>query len=137
MNSLKANASKKNVRRNSCTALLVVLACCGSAFCCGGGFVPMPYIPSNTGNISTPSSKGSFFLIEKGSTTELFDVNKLQPVFRNIHMSGNERIVHAKTLAKKSDAGQTASGNARPADSASVTGTQAKTASVLNLHLIH
>jgi hypothetical protein len=72
-------------------AFILILGSMYAAFCCGGGYVAMPYIPAGgTGNANA-SSKGSFFIIDKGTVNSMFDVKTLQPLFRNVHMSGNER----------------------------------------------
>ncbi|MCU0608589.1 MAG: hypothetical protein MUF22_02325 [Chitinispirillaceae bacterium] len=102
-------------------AFLLVVFLHAQGFCCGGGYVPMPYIPTSSGGVNTPSTQGSFFLIEKGSSSEMFDVKKLHPLFRNIHQTGNER---------KSRAGSPI------ADSVSG-GVKENKSPVLNLHSIH
>jgi hypothetical protein len=62
-----------------------------SIYCCGGGVIP--YIPTQSG-ASGNTTSGSFFLVEKGVSGEMFDVSRLQPLFRNIVSSGNERTIH-------------------------------------------
>jgi hypothetical protein len=53
----------------------------------------VPYVPTETGASRGSSSQptGQFYLLEKGVTYDLFDIKKLQPLFRNIVLSGNER----------------------------------------------
>ncbi len=72
--------------------ILIVLLNFSSLQSCGGGVVP--YVPTQSG--ATGSSSGQFFLMEKGVATEMFDVKKLQPLFRNIVLSGNERKLNKK-----------------------------------------
>ncbi len=66
-------------------ALMLILVYITSAYSCGPGYTP--YIPTSDNR----TSSCDFFLIEKGVTGDLFDVKKLQPLFRNIMLSGNER----------------------------------------------
>jgi hypothetical protein len=136
--------SKKNMAKRRCcvVALVIGALCCSHGVCCGGGYVPMPYIPSGGGSLNTPSSKGSFYLIEKGSANDLFEIKSLQPLFRNIHMSGNERQNLDKFRKnRKADAGdKNAKTDMAAADSVkidSATCPSAAAAPVLNLHRIH
>ena len=62
-----------------------------SVYSCGGGVIP--YIPTQSG-ASGNTTSGTFFLLEKGASGEMFDVRQLQPLFRNIVSTGNERTVH-------------------------------------------
>ncbi len=106
-----------------------------SLYSCGGGVVP--YVPTSSGAGGSTSS-GSFFLLEKGVAVEMFDVKKLQPLFRNIVLSGNERKVHrnmGKVLAKY----QTTSKQDSTAMKNSVHGAEISdsTLPVLNLHRLH
>ncbi len=106
-----------------------------SVYSCGGGVVP--YVPTQSG-ASGSSSSGSFFLMEKGVAVDMFDVKKLQPLFRNIVLSGNERKIHkkmGKVIKKKkketvqdSSEVNTVKHNEMHSDS---------TLPVLNLHRIH
>jgi hypothetical protein len=123
-------------------APMIVALCCSNGVCCGGGYVPMPYIPSGGGSVNAPSSKGSFYLVEKGSANELFEIKSLQPLFRNIHQSGNERQNLDKFRKnKKADAGdKNAKTDMAAADSVKIdssTCPSAAAAPVLNLHRIH
>ncbi len=61
---------------------------CSESFACGGGL--MAYTPSE-GNSGSSDKKASFYMINKGVATTMFDVKSLQPVFRDISSSGNER----------------------------------------------
>jgi hypothetical protein len=104
-----------------------------SVYSCGGGVVP--YVPTQSG-ASGSSTSGSFFLMEKGVAVDMFDVKKLQPLFRNIVLSGNERKINkkmAKAIEKnKKERVQdsTEADNIRHTESDS-------TLPVLNLHRIH
>ena len=129
-------------KRNDCTSklessiviLLCVLMYASCAFGCGGGvmpYVPSEYIPEK-GQTSSGSAKGQFFLfINKGVTTDMFDVKQLQPVFRNIVLTGNERKDRS---SKKED-------SSTPEDSSKVTEKEEKkekeSIPVLNLHRLH
>ena len=111
---------------------ILVYVCC--VFGCGGGvipYVPSEYIPGK-GQTSSGSAKGQFFLfINKGVTTDMFDVKQLQPVFRNIVLTGNERKDRS---SKKED-------SSTPEDSSKVTEKEEKkekeSIPVLNLHRLH
>lgn len=59
-----------------------------NAIACGGGL--MAYTPS-AGNETTSGKKADFFLISKGVSSTMFDVKALQPVFREVTATGNER----------------------------------------------
>lgn len=50
----------------------------------------MAYTPSS-GNDAGTNKKADFFLISKGVSSTMFDVKSLQPVFREVTASGNER----------------------------------------------
>ncbi|MFH1762129.1 MAG: hypothetical protein ABIA63_13605 [bacterium] len=81
----------------------------------------MPYIPPNNTSTSGDQSKNKLHLFEKGVTYDLFDPKLLQPLIRNIILSGNERKFRnkkASELNKKSPE----SANAKP---------------VLNVHRMH
>lgn len=69
-------------------------------YACGGGVVP--YVPTQSG-ASGSSGSSQFFFMEKGVSTDLFDVKRLQPLFRNIILSGNERKKN-KNKSKENDA---------------------------------
>lgn len=88
---------KMDYRRNALNiipfTMLVVLFTVFAVYSCGGGVVP--YVPTQSG-ASGSSTSGSFFLMEKGVAVDMFDVKKLQPLFRNIVLSGNERKVNKK-----------------------------------------
>lgn len=68
-------------------------------YSCGGGVVP--YIPSGTGAGSGSSSSGQFFLFDKGVTSTMLDYRAVQPLFKNIVNSGNERKVRGLKDKKK------------------------------------
>ncbi|MBN1129933.1 MAG: hypothetical protein JXA71_13150 [Chitinispirillaceae bacterium] len=104
---------------------------------CGGGYVPLPYIPTSSGNINTPTTRGSFFLIEKGSAGEMFDIKKLQPLFRNIQQSGNDRKIHADRKKVRADSGSVARSDRAGPDTARAAQATTQGVPVLNLHSIH
>lgn len=133
MNKRKKDNSAMKLRRSIILYLCVLIFAC-YAFGCGGGV--MPYVPSEyvpvKGQTASGSSKGQFFLlINKGVTTDMFDVKQLQPVFRNIVLSGNER----KDRSGKKEERST------PDDSLKVTKEEKKkekeSIPVLNLHRLH
>lgn len=106
-----------------------------TVFGCGGGVVP--YVPTQSG-ASGSSTSGSFFLMEKGVAVDMFDVKKLQPLFRNIVLSGNERKINKKMgRVIKKNKKETAS------DSSNISNVKHNllhsdsTLPVLNLHRIH
>jgi hypothetical protein len=106
-----------------------------SVFGCGGGVVP--YVPTQSG-ASGSSTSGSFFLMEKGVAVDMFDVKKLQPLFRNIVLSGNERKINkkmGKAIEKNKKEG---AGDSTNVDTVQHTGSSSdSTLPVLNLHRIH
>ena len=70
---------------------------------CGGGVVPYvpTYVPTAS-NSGTSKTTGQFFLdIEKGVIRDMFEVKKLNPVFRTVILSGNERRTFSKNALKK------------------------------------
>ena len=58
-------------------------------YSCGGGVVP--YVPTQSGASGASTASSQFFIFEKGVATDLFNVKKHQPIFRNIILTGNER----------------------------------------------
>ncbi len=66
-----------------------------NSYGCGGGL--MAYTPS-AGNSDNSEKKADFFLINKGVSSTMFDVKALQPLFRDVTASGNER--NEKNLSK-------------------------------------
>lgn len=99
-----------------------------SVYSCGGGVVP--YVPAQSG--TTSSSSGQFFLMEKGVATDMFDVKKLQPLFRNIVLSGNERKEH-KSLKQRSKEEK----NSRKITDSTNVSFDEEPLPVLNLHRLH
>ncbi len=77
-------------------SLTVLLLCVYAALGCGGGL--MAYTPSS-GNDGSGNKKADFYFINKGVSTTMFDVKALQPVFREVTASGNER--NDKNLSKR------------------------------------
>ncbi len=87
---------KNNSTKNSVSVIgvmgvvfVIIMLAHSFTFSCGGGVVP--YVPSGAGASSGQSSGGVFFLFDKGVTTTMFDHRTLQPLFKNIVNSGNER----------------------------------------------
>lgn len=77
--------------------VLVVFLLCGHLFACGGGL--MAYTPSDGNSGGNSNKKADFFFINKGVSSTMFDVKALQPVFREVNASGNER--NEKNLSKR------------------------------------
>lgn len=101
---------------------------------CGGGVVP--YVPTQSG--ASNSSKGQFFLVDKSAATDMFDVKKLQPLFRNIVLTGNERNVtklNKKLTGKKSN--EIAQDSVRSRGIQSVEPSSDSIVPILNLHRLH
>ena len=72
---------------------------------CGGGVVPYvpTYVPTAS-DAGASTTTGQFFLdIEKGVIRDMFEVKKLNPVFRTVILSGNERRTYSKNALKKQD----------------------------------
>ncbi len=107
------------------TALLIISF---KTYSCGGGVVP--YVPTQTG--ATRSAASQYFLFEKGVAIDLFDIKKLQPIFRNIILSGNDRKEHKsrKNVEKKKK------DNQETADSTDVSGKDI-ILPILNIHRLH
>ena len=91
-----------------------------SALGCGGGWAP--YIPPNISG-STGQTKARLQLFEKGVTYDLFDPKVLQPLIRNIVLSGNERK-NRKTSKAPEDSTAKLSGKEEPKP-------------ILNIHRLH
>ena len=96
---------QKNSQKHRCTLkrqfyliVIILLLASFQTNSCGGGVIP--YVPTQTG--VTKSSASQYFLFEKGVANDLFNVKKLQPIFRNIILSGNERKEH-KSLKRTSE----------------------------------
>ena len=69
-------------------ALAVVMATSGVSDGCPSCGGIHPYIPTQSGG---GAAGANFFLIEKGTSYDMFDGSRLQPILRNIVISGNER----------------------------------------------
>ena len=130
---IKYNNGK--IRKIIAVGIIILYFALYPVFGCGGGVVP--YVPTQSG-ASGSSTSGSFFLMEKGVAVDMFDVKKLQPLFRNIVLSGNERKINKKMgkviekskqeTAQDSSNVNNAKHNLLHSDS---------TLPVLNLHRIH
>lgn len=115
------------------------------AFCCGGGvtpYVPSEYVPGG-GQTNSNAAKGQFFLyIENGVSSDMFDVKQLQPLFRNIILSGNERkdrkLINSKAVGEKKPEEEDFSSII---DSTEITDHQESenksSSQILNLHRLH
>lgn len=108
----------------------------GIAWGCGGGVTP--YIPTQSG--SSNASK-EFFIIEKGVADNLFDVKKLQPLFRNVILTGNSRkeTPYMKKMAGEKNT-QVAQGNdslQTTTDTIHNMHVQTGKNAILNIHRIH
>ena len=102
-------------------------------YSCGGGVVP--YVPTQSGASGASTASSQFFIFEKGVASDMFNVKKHQPIFRNIILTGNERTKNKpeKKLAEKDSA-----------DVASLEGTDSTVVSkeeeivpILNIHRLH
>ncbi len=115
---------------------VVIIVVVSYTYSCGGGVVP--YVPSGAGASSNQSSGGVFFLFDKGVTSTMFDHRTLQPLFKNIVNSGNERKNRGKKSRKKKP-------ETKKTDSAECADSTAKRHNlvgegsdpVLNLHKLH
>ncbi|MGM0461674.1 MAG: hypothetical protein ACQEQ4_04560 [Fibrobacterota bacterium] len=68
--------------------LLIMCSIISVTWACGGGLIP--YTPS-TGESQESGKRAGYYIINKGVARGMFDVKSLQPVFREIRTSGNER----------------------------------------------
>ncbi len=66
-----------------------------AAYSCGSAVVP--YVPTQGNASAAVTSK--FYILQKGVIAEMFNTKRLQPLFRNVILSGNSRKV--KNLRKK------------------------------------
>ena len=132
MNTVSTRDTRHQALKITGVSLILMFLGFHTVYSCGGGVVP--YVPTQSG-ASGSSTSGSFFLMEKGVAVDMFDVKKLQPLFRNIVLSGNERKVNKKiagTLKNQQSEAACDSSNMKhnilESDS---------TLPVLNLHRIH
>lgn len=134
---------KKNHAEKSCpgpvvlTAVLMICLNTFKVFGCGGGVVP--YIPSGTGSAGSGSSSGQFFLFDKGVTSTMLDYRAVQPLFKNIVNSGNERKARGQEI-KKAEPFEVTADSTKTVDSTktaehNIVGEDALP--VLNLHQLH
>lgn len=83
--------------------LFIVVTYVHRVVSCGGGVVPYvpTYVPTGS-NTGTNTTTGRFFLdIDKGVIRDMFEVKKLNPVFRTVILSGNQRRTFSKNALKK------------------------------------
>ena len=88
----KQKYSRKNrciLKRKFCLIAIILLLGPFTIYSCGGGVVP--YVPTQSGASGASTANSQFFIFEKGVATDLFNVKKHQPIFRNIILTGNER----------------------------------------------
>lgn len=107
--------------------LLIMSAAYYELYSCGGGMVP--YVPTQSGASGANSATSHFFMIDKGVSADMFDVKKLQPLIRQVVVTGNERKEHQ---AVYHDSTKTVT----DVDS-SCTATYHNLTPVLNLHRLH
>ena len=132
---MKLRLCKKNmIRKYLGISFLIIICAIVYSYSCGGGVVP--YVPTQTGASSSTVS-GQFFIFEKGLAINMFDVKKLQPIFRNIILTGNERTKHEKLKAAKKKRKDDTSKEV--SDSATVTcdASAHESEPVLNIHRLH
>ncbi len=114
----------------------LVLFCAARVFSCGGGVVP--YVPTQSG--AGGGSTGQFVLMEKGVAVDMFDVKKLQPLFRNIILTGNERKSREAEIRRTKDPAKTEKTQDQ-SDTTAITedqsGSSREPAPVLNIHRLH
>ena len=77
------------LKREFCLIVIILLMLSFRTYSCGGGVVP--YVPTQSGASGASTASSQFFIFEKGVATDLFNVKKHQPIFRNIILTGNER----------------------------------------------
>lgn len=65
----------------------VVFLFTATAYSCGSAVVP--YVPTQGNANTTVTSK--FYILQKGVIAEMFNTKRLQPLFRNVILSGNNR----------------------------------------------
>jgi len=137
MKQKKKSVEKSNRGPVVLAAALILCFTAYKAFSCGGGVVP--YIPSGTGSASSGSSSGQFFLFDKGVTSTMLDYRAVQPLFKNIVNSGNERKQRG-TEIKKAEECEVKADSTKTVDSTktekhNIVGEDALP--VLNLHQLH
>lgn len=117
-------------------AILTICLTVFHLYSCGGGVVP--YIPSGTGAGSS-SSSGQFFLFDKGVTSTMLDYRAVQPLFKNIVNSGNERKDRAlkDKLSKQGEAKKDTTDTSDSTKSAKHNIVEEGALPVLNLHKLH
>ena len=80
------NNDKKTKHAVICLFILISFL---KLYSCGGGVVP--YVPTQSGASGASTASSQFFIFEKGVASDMFNVKKHQPIFRNIILTGNER----------------------------------------------
>jgi|TARA_Y100000310_G_scaffold130972_1_gene130156 hypothetical protein len=67
--------------------LLTIIFLYTTSHSCGSAVVP--YVPTQGNSSAAISSK--FYILQKGVIAEMFNTKRLQPLFRNVILSGNAR----------------------------------------------
>ena len=122
---------KPDFQRNFSAAAFVVLLSFISLYSCGGGVVP--YVPTQSGASGASTANSQFFILEKGVATEMFDIKKHQPIFRNIVLTGNERKFHKAKTSKDKGVDSLAT---KGTDS-TVVSKEEEVLPILNIHRLH
>lgn len=98
-------------------------------YSCGGGVVP--YVPTQSGaSGASTTASNQFFIFEKGVASDMFNIKKHQPIFRNIILTGNERT---KNKPKKN---KTDRASKEDSDS-TVISEEVDIMPILNIHRLH
>lgn len=131
MEKQKHSRKNRNILKRQ-FGLLTIILLLGPCiiYCCGGGVVP--YVPTQSGATGASTASSQFFILEKGVATDMFDVKKHQPIFRNIILTGNER----KKNKPEIELADRDSLDAASADSI-VTAEDEAIVPILNIHRLH
>ena len=128
---MKIQNNDKKTR--SAVIALFILASFLKLYSCGGGVVP--YVPTQSGASGASTASSQFFIFEKGVASDLFNVKKHQPIFRNIILSGNERTKN-KPVNESADKDSTDVASKMGTDS-TVVSKEVEIVPILNIHRLH
>lgn len=117
-------------KRGSCLTVIILLMLSFRTYSCGGGVVP--YVPTQSGASGASTASSQFFILEKGVAIDMFNVKKLQPLFRNIILNGNER---GKPLSKEKL--ERIENDNKEATDTTDASDEEKIVPVLNIHRLH
>ncbi len=121
---------------NSIMVLLCLISC---AIACGGGWAP--YVPpsQSVGSSGKSQSSSQLYVFDKGVTYDLFDPKILQPLIRNIILTGNERKDRSsmKQVKKQIRKVKTAETSAQSDSSTTLPEPQEESKPVLYIHGMH